>query len=306
MTDAGLTAALAALETEGVNPRTTNLDQLNAQELVQILHSENHLVPATLDSVLPQIAEAIEVIANRLQAGGRLFYIGAGTSGRLGVLDASECPPTFSVPSALVQGIIAGGEAALTTSIEGAEDSPEQGASDLRARGVSAADAVVGIAASGRTPYVMGALNYAKSIGAAAIAVANVSAPAIGAEADIIIAAVTGPEPLTGSTRLKAGTAQKLILNLLSTGAMVLLGKTYGNLMVDVRPTNLKLRDRAVRIVEKATGSSRADAEAVLGAAGWQVKPAIVSILLGCSPAEAETLLQISAGRISGALSPRQ
>jgi N-acetylmuramic acid 6-phosphate etherase len=295
-------AQLAALETEAVNPRTSAMDTLAPLELVRLLHSENHLVAAAIDPVLPQIAAAAEVIAGRLANGGRLFYVGAGTSGRLGVLDASECPPTFSVSPELVQGIIAGGYSALTTAVEGAEDNPDLGASDLAARGVCAKDAVVGIAASGRTPYVLGALRYARSVGAAAVAVANVSHPAIGAEADIEIAAVTGPEPLTGSTRLKAGTAQKLILNLLSTAAMVRLGKTYGNLMVDVKPTNAKLQDRAVRIVARAAGITRTDAEAALQSCGMQVKPAIVTALLGCSPARAAALLEAHEGRISAAV----
>ena len=302
MSSAEAVQKLAALETEAINPRTAEMDTLVPLELVTLLHSENHLVAAAIDPVLPEIALAAESISAKLARGGRLFYIGAGTSGRLGVLDASECPPTFSVSPEMVQGVIAGGTTALTTSIEGAEDSEDMGAADLAARALSSSDAVVGIAASGRTPYVVGALRYAHSVGAAVIAVANVSNPAIGSCADITIAAVTGPEPLTGSTRMKAGTAQKLILNLLSTATMVRLGKTYGNLMVDVRPTNAKLQDRAIRIVARAASVSLADAGAALEACGGHVKAAIISVKLGCTPQKSAELLAANEGRISAVL----
>lgn len=269
---------LGSLETEQRNPRTTELDRLQGFELVSALHAENFAVAEAVAHALPEIAVAVEQIRERLQAGGRLFYVGAGTSGRLGVLDASECPPTFGVPRELVQGVIAGGERALTTSIEGAEDSPEQGAEDLKARGVTALDVVCGIAASGRTPYVMGALDYAKRVGAYTVAVVNVSSSRMATLADVTLCAVTGAEAVTGSTRLKAGTAQKMILNLLTTAVMVRLGKVYGNLMVDVRATNFKLKDRALRIVVTATGSTTEQAESALQESEGEVKTAIVML----------------------------
>lgn len=293
---------LARLETETRNPRTILLDTLPTAELVTALHAENHTVAGAVDAVLPQVAELVEILAARMARGGRLFYAGAGTSGRLGVLDASECPPTFGVERELVQGIIAGGQTALTTSIEGAEDDPAQGAAEIRARGVTAKDVVVGIAASGRTPYVVGALQAARTLGAATAAVVNVSDSALSRHADITMAAVTGPEALTGSTRLKAGTAQKLILNLLTTAAMVRLGKVYGNLMVDVRATNHKLRDRAVRIVIAATDAPRADAQAALEASAWHCKTAIVMLHRHCSAAEAKERLEATGGWVRAAL----
>ncbi len=293
---------LARLETEGRNPRTADLDRLDTPALVAALHAENATVAAAVETILPQIAQVVDLLAERLGRGGRLFYVGAGTSGRLGVLDASECPPTFGVEREMVQGIIAGGEAALTTSIEGAEDSPAQGARDLEARGVTRHDVVVGIAASGRTPYVIGALEAARSLGAATVAVVNVSESALARQADISLIAATGPEALTGSTRLKAGTAQKMILNLLTTAAMVRLGKVYGNLMVDVRATNAKLRDRAARIVMAATGADRADAEAALHQADWKAKTAIVMLRRQVSAVEAARRLDAANGWVRAAL----
>lgn len=290
------------LLTEQRNPRTMEMDCLSVEELARVLHAENGAVAEAVDAALPEIARAIAVIAERLVRGGRLFYIGAGTSGRLGVLDASECPPTFGVEPSLVQGIIAGGDAALRNAIEGAEDDPAAGAADLRTRGLIAEDVVVGIAASGRTPYVVGALNYARTAGAFAIAVVNTRPAEMEAAADLTIAAVTGPEALTGSTRLKAGTAQKMILNLLSTGAMVRLGKTYGNLMVDVQATNEKLRERAIRIVQAATGAEAERACATLEQTGWHAKTAIVLLCLGVSPEEAAARLQDARGFVRAAL----
>ena len=296
------TQHLSLLETEQRNPRTMELDTLPTSALVKTLHAENYAVTEAVAAALPAVAQVVDIVAERMSRGGRLFYVGAGTSGRLGVLDASECPPTFGVSRELVQGIIAGGETALTTSIEGAEDSPEVGAADLRARNVTANDVVVGIAASGRTPYVIGALDAARQIGAAAVAVVNVSHAEMRDHADLTIAAVTGPEALTGSTRLKAGTAQKMVLNLLTTAVMVRLGKVYGNLMVDVRATNVKLRDRAIRIVQAATGADRAPAEVALNACEWHCKTAIVMLECHLSASDAAQRLQASGGWVRAAL----
>jgi len=293
---------LARLETEARNPRTAELDALSTQELVKTLHAENYAVMEAVEKVLPQVAQVVDILAERLGRGGRLFYVGAGTSGRLGVLDASECPPTFGVAPELVQGLIAGGQKALTSSIEGAEDDPATGARDLEACNVTADDVVVGIAASGRTPYVIGALEAARRLGAVTVAVINVSGAALSRYADITLAAITGPEALTGSTRLKAGTAQKLILNLLTTGAMVRLGKVYGNLMVDVKATNTKLRDRAARIVMAAAGVDRAAAETALQQADGHAKTAIVMLRLGVSAQEAARRLKAAHGWVRAAL----
>lgn len=293
---------LADLETERRNPRTAELDALPIEALVETLHAENFTVADAVQKTLPQIAQAAEVIAGRLSEGGRLFYVGAGTSGRLGVLDASECPPTFGVSRELVQGIIAGGATALTTSIEGAEDSPEAGALEIRERGITAQDVVCGIAASGRTPYVIGALAEAKRVGAATLCVVNASGSRLSTIADIAICAVTGAEALTGSTRLKAGTAQKMVLNLLTTAAMVRLGKVYGNLMVDVRATNFKLRDRALRIVMAAADAGKLEAEAALEQANGEVKTAIVMLLKGADADMARALLREAKGRVREAV----
>ena len=292
----------ARLETEGVHPRTGSLDALSAADLVAALHAENFDIADAVQKTLPEIARIVGILALRLGNGGRLFYVGAGTSGRLGILDASECPPTFGVSPELVQGIIAGGMAALTRSIEGAEDSPDTGAGDLRERGVTAKDAVIGIAASGRTPYVIGAMDAAREIGAAVFAVTNVFDSELSRHAEITIAAVTGPEPLTGSTRLKAGTAQKMVLNLLTTAAMIRLGKVYGNLMVDVRATNEKLRDRAARIVMTATGADRMAAETALAEARGSVKTAIVMLSRQLAAPEAQARLDAANGWVRAAL----
>ena len=297
-----LSPSLSCSETEARNPRTEHLDSLAVTELVTALHAENFDIADAVAKTLPEIARIVEILAVRLGSGGRLFYVGAGTSGRLGVLDASECPPTFGVSPALVQGIIAGGTAALTASIEGAEDSWETGAADLRERGITANDAVVGIAASGRTPYVIGALDAAREIRAATFAVTNVSHSEMSRHAEITIAAVTGPEPITGSTRLKAGTAQKMALNLLTTATMIRLGKVYGNLMVDVLATNEKLRDRAARIVMTATSADRNAAEMALAESGGRAKIAIVMLRLGVSAEEAQARLDAVNGWVRAAL----
>ena len=300
--NAALPATLSQLETEARNPHTAGLDQLSTTQLVETLHAENYAVAEAVATALPIIAQVVDIIAKRMERGGRLFYIGAGTSGRLGVLDASECPPTFGIAPDRVQGIIAGGLTALTTSIEGTEDSPEAGAEDVRSRGIGPDDVVVGIAASGRTPYVLGALQAARQVGAVTVALVNVSCAEMAGHADLTIAAVTGPEALTGSTRLKAGTAQKLVLNLLTTATMVRLGKVYGNLMVDMRSTNVKLRDRAVRIVMAATDVSRAQAEPALAAADWSCKTAIVMLKRNLSASHAADLLAKTGGWVRAAL----
>lgn len=293
---------LSRLETEQPNPRTIDLDSLGPLDLVKRLHRENHTVAASVDYAVPAIAEAVEQILTRVKRGGRLVYIGAGTSGRLGVLDASECPPTFGVEPELVQGIIAGGNQALTTSVEGAEDIEEEGARALVEYGLKPEDSVIGIASSGRTPYVKGALRYARDKGAYAVALVNVSSSEIEKEADLVIRAVTGPEPITGSTRLKAGTAQKMILNLITNSLMVRLGKVYGNLMIDLRATNTKLKDRARRIVMKAAAVDEARAAELLAEAGGSSKVAIVMQLKQVGSDEARALLKKNDDQIRKAL----
>lgn len=274
-------------------------------EIVQAINAEDGSVAGAVQRELPQIARAIEEIAGRMRRGGRLMYVGAGTSGRLGVLDASECPPTFSTPPGLVVGLIAGGSRALTHSVEAAEDDEEAGRGDVAGLDVAAADTVVGIAASGRTPYVLGAVAEAKQRGALTIGVACTTGSPLAERVEIMIAPVVGPEVITGSTRLKAGTAQKMVLNMLSTGTMVLLGKTFGNLMVDVQPTNAKLRARAVRIVGLATGLSAEAASALLRASGGEVKTAIVSALAGVDAAAARERLAKANGIVRAAIEER-
>ena len=244
----------ANLTTEKRNSASANIDKVSTLEMVKIINDEDKKVAAAVEKVLPQIARAVDLIAEKISSGGRLFYIGAGTSGRLGVLDASECPPTFGVNSEMVQGIIAGGNYALTNAVEGAEDNKNLAVENLREKNFGAADILVGIAASGRTPYVIAAVECAKKIGAATLGVSCVENSALAEIVDIAITPVTGAEVITGSTRMKAGTATKMVLNMLTTGAMIRLGKVYGNLMVDVHATNEKLRDRAKRIVIAATG----------------------------------------------------
>lgn len=291
-----MTDRINALGTESVNPATTDLDRLSTLEMVRVINAEDVKVAQAVEQTLPQIAQAIDLIVERMRQGGRLIYMGAGTSGRLGVLDASECPPTFSVPEGLVVGLIAGGDRALRHSIEAAEDKPEAGQADLQSIGLTAKDVVVGLAASGRTPYVLGGLAYARSIGAGAVGVACNQPAEISQVAEISILAVVGPEVISGSTRLKSGTAQKMILNMLSTGAMIRIGKTYGNLMVDLKPTNEKLRVRANRIVRQASGMDEAVAQSALEACGWEVKLAIVVAKLGITPDEARARLQAAQG----------
>lgn len=288
---------LQQLVSEGRNPRTTDIDLMSSLEIVTTINAEDHGVAAAVSAVLPQVAQAVDAIVTAFKAGGRLIYIGAGTSGRLGVLDASECPPTFGVPPTMVVGLIAGGLDALVNASEGAEDRVEAGAADLAAIGLSARDVVVGIAVSGRTPYVIGALDYAKARGAVTVALTcNPDSP-IARMAGISIAPVVGPEVITGSTRMKSGTAQKLVLNMLSTASMVRIGKTYSNLMVDMIASNEKLVARAARIVSQATGATVVEAEAALAAAGKDSKLAILMLLTGEDAATARQQL-IAAGGV--------
>ncbi|RYC42673.1 N-acetylmuramic acid 6-phosphate etherase [Pectobacterium zantedeschiae] len=270
---------LGTLVSETRNPATMTLDQLSTLEMMHVFNQEDRKVPEAIAQVLPAIADAVDLATASLQAGGRLIYLGAGTSGRLGVLDASECPPTFGVPHGLVIGLIAGGPGALLKAVEGAEDDPALGAADLKALSLTATDMVIGLAASGRTPYVIGALRYAREVGCRTAAISCNPHSPIAQEAQIAISPVVGPEALTGSTRLKSGTAQKLVLNMISTGVMVKLGKVYQNLMVDVKATNVKLLDRACRIVVDATGAEWDRARQALVQSDNDVKPAILMLL---------------------------
>ena len=293
---------MGTLPTEARHPRTTDLDQLSSLGIVQAMHAADGEALEAVKRALPQVAALVEAVASRLAAGGRLFYVGAGTSGRLGVLDASECPPTFHTPPAMVQGLIAGGEHALRHASEGAEDDPEQGAAAMRAHSVGARDAVVGIAASGRTPFVLGALHAARAAGALTAGMSCVPGSPVALAGELEVTAATGAEVVTGSTRLKAGTATKLMLNMISTGVMVRLGYVHGNLMVNVQPTNGKLRDRAVRIVSELTGLAREKAEAALDAAGGEVKTAVVATACGEEVAAARERLAAAGGILRRAL----
>ncbi len=293
---------LGTLLTESRNPATEHLDQLSTLQMLELINDEDAKVAGAVRAELPNVARAIDEVAARFGKGGRLFYIGAGTSGRLGVLDASECPPTFSVPAELFQGLIAGGDRALRLSSEHSEDSPEEGSRDLAATGFNAEDTLIGIAASGRTPYVLGALAHAKKIGALTIGLTCVPGSAISQTVDIAITPATGAEVLTGSTRLKAGTATKLVLNMLSTGVMVRTGATYGNLMVNVRPTNAKLVDRAHRIIAAAVDCDMATATQLLADSGDSVKTAIVMGKLALSREAAEERLAAAKGVLAKAL----
>src|SRR5262245_58618229 len=286
------------LLTETRNPASADLDGLTPLEIVQLMNAEDAKVIPAVASQAEFIARAIDVIADRLRDGGRLVYVGAGTSGRLGVLDASECPPTFNSPPGQVVGLIAGGYQALTAAVEGAEDHPKQAEADLRQINLSAKDVLVGIATSGRTPYVLGALQFARSIGTFAIGFACVPDADLAAESDLMIAPLVGPEVLTGSTRLKAGTATKLVLNMLTTGAMVRLGKTFGNLMVDLRATNTKLKARTNRIVRHLLGVNADAANALLARCGGELKTALVVGRTGLSPDEARRRLADNQGRV--------
>ncbi|MGQ4514480.1 N-acetylmuramic acid 6-phosphate etherase [Streptomyces sp. DW26H14] len=297
-----LRAQLETLTTEAFRADLSEIDQLPTAEIARLMNGEDATVPAAVADQLPRIAEAIDAIAERAGRGGRLIYAGAGTAGRLGVLDASECPPTFNTEPGEVVGLIAGGPGALVTSVEGAEDSKELAAADLDALKVGPDDAVVGVSASGRTPYAIGAVEHARALGALTVGLSCNTGSALAAAADHGIEVVVGPELITGSTRLKAGTAQKLVLNMVSTITMIRLGKTYGNLMVDVRASNEKLRARSRRIVALATGASDAEIEAALTATDGEVKNAILTILGGVDGPTAASLLTQSRGRLRVAL----
>ena len=297
-----LLQTLSTLITEQRNPNSMHVDSLSALEIVQLMNKEDKQVPLAIEKCLPQIAQAVECIVAAFQQGGRLVYIGAGTSGRLGVLDASECPPTFGVSPEMVKGIIAGGERALRHPIEGAEDSKAQSVIDLQTIQFSSKDVLVGIAASGRTPYVIGALEYAKSLGSVTVSITSNPNSAMANIVDIAIDTVVGPEVLTGSSRLKSGTAQKLVLNMLTTASMILMGKCYQNLMVDVQASNEKLKARAIRIVMQATDCDKALAEETLKQADQNAKLAIMMILSGLDRAQAEALLEKHHGKLQLAL----
>lgn len=297
-----LLQTLSTLITEQRNPNSMHVDSLSALEIVQLMNKEDKQVPLAIEKCLPQIAQAVECIVAAFQQGGRLVYIGAGTSGRLGVLDASECPPTFGVSPEMVKGIIAGGERALRHPIEGAEDSKTHAVVDLQTIQFSSKDVLVGIAASGRTPYVIGALEYAKRLGSVTVSIASNPNSAMANIVDIAIDTVVGPEVLTGSSRLKSGTAQKLVLNMLTTASMILMGKCYQNLMVDVQASNEKLKARAIRIVMQATDCDKALAEETLKQADQNAKLAIMMILSGLDRAQAEALLEKHQGKLQLAL----
>jgi N-acetylmuramic acid 6-phosphate etherase len=293
---------LEHLTTEARNPASEDLDGLSAAQIVRLINSEDAKVAGAVDEQSDAIARAIDVIAERLARGGRLIYIGAGTSGRLGVLDAVECPPTFNTHPTQVIGLIAGGPPALTSAVEGAEDRPELAIDDLKKVGLTDGDVVVGIATSGRTPYVLGSLEYARSVGAFTIGLSCNRDAEIATRCDLSIAPVVGAEVVSGSTRMKAGTATKMVLNILSTGAMIRLGKTYGNLMVDLRASNSKLADRARRIVRAVTNLTDQESERLLRDCGGEVKTAIVSHYTGKPSAEARRLLAASEGHLRKAL----
>lgn len=290
------------LLTESRNPDTLEIDRWSAIDIVTKINAQDQQVPLAVAQVLPAIAQAVDWTADAMDKGGRLFYVGAGTSGRLGILDASECPPTFGTPPELVQGLIAGGESAVFRAVEGAEDSAELAVRDLAARKLSANDIVVGIAASGRTPYVVGALEFARQSGCRTVALVCSPDSEMSAIAQLTICVETGPEVIMGSTRLKAGTAQKLVLNMLTTAVMIRCGKVYSNLMVDVQATNTKLAERAKRIVMLATGVTREQAAELLEQANGSAKTAIVMVLAGVTATEAQERLKQAKGFVVEAI----
>ncbi|MER6535314.1 N-acetylmuramic acid 6-phosphate etherase [Streptomyces sp900105755] len=297
-----LRSELETLTTEAFRPELAEIDTLPTLDIARLMNGEDAAVAGAVALRLPQISAAIDGIAARMAQGGRLVYAGAGTAGRLGILDASECPPTFNTRPGQVVGVIAGGPSAMVTSVEGAEDSAELARTDLDTLGIGPADSVVGVSASGRTPYAVGAVEHARALGALTVGLSCNAGSALAAAAEHGIEVVVGPELLTGSTRLKAGTAQKLVLNMLSTITMIRLGKTYGNLMVDVRASNEKLRARSRRIVALATGASDDEIEAALTATDGEVKPAVLVILAGVDGPTAARLLEESGGHLRAAL----
>lgn len=293
---------LSELGTETANPRTADLDTMSTLDLLTVMNTEDRSVPLAVERSLPDIAKAVDLIVTARRHGGRLIYLGAGTSGRIGLLDAVECPPTFGTDPREVLGLIAGGESAFRQAVEGAEDDAHQAEADLDVIGLNRSDVVVGIAASGRTPYVIGGLSYASTVGAGTVSLAcNRQAP-LSRVADVAIEVDTGPEILTGSTRLKAGTAQKLVCNMLSTACMVHTGKVYGNLMVDVQPTNAKLVDRSIRIVAAAAEVDPDTARRAVHEAGGNAKTAIVVLVAGCTAEEARDRLEAHQGRVRQAV----
>ncbi len=296
---------IAGLPTEQKNPETATIDAASTQEILQLINSNDARVPAAVGAEIPHIAEAVDVIVERFKRGGRLIYAGAGTSGRLGIVDASECPPTYGTPPEMVLALIAGGREAVFSAQEGAEDKPDAGAADLQAVNISVNDVVCGIAASGRTPYVLGAFAEAKKHGAPTILVTTTNREKLhelGVAADIFICPNVGPEVVMGSTRMKSGTAQKLVLNMLTTAAMIRMGKTYGNVMVDLAMTNQKLVERAKRIVMDITGADYDEASRVLDVTGGHVKTAIVMLLANVDVATAKERLQAAGGFVRGAI----
>ncbi|AWV34492.1 N-acetylmuramic acid 6-phosphate etherase [Paenibacillus odorifer] len=293
---------LAGLTTEAVNPDTLMIDECTTEEMIQLMNQQDALVPRAIAEEIPQIAKAVDILHHRLSNGGRMFYIGAGSSGRLGVLDASECPPTFGTDPTLVQGYIAGGDIALRTAVEGCEDDTDEGIALIESIGVTNKDVLIGISASGSANYVIAALAKAKELGAATIGVCNNRGSKFEPIVDVCITPVVGPEVISGSTRLKAGTAQKLVLNMLTTCTMVKLGKTYNNLMVDLKASNFKLVDRSIRIIMNTTGVDTSTAEETLEKASMNCKLAIMMIKSGLDAKEAEQVLNANGGRLKQAI----
>jgi len=293
---------IGELQTEQRNPASLEIDSLPTADILAIINAEDAKVAPIVKSQIPQVAQAVEGIVERIRKGGRLFYIGAGTSGRLGVLDAAECPPTFQVSPDLVQGVMAGGESALARSTEAGEDDPQAGKQDLESRRLTSSDTLVGIAASGRTPYVLGAVDHARRLGALTVGISCTHPSELGRMVDIAITLLLGPEVITGSTRMKAGTGTKLVLNMISTAVMIRLGYVYGNLMVNVEPRNSKLRDRARRIIMESARVSYERAGQLLVEAGGKAKVAIVMANLSVDRAAAESMLAAVGGRISEAI----
>lgn len=290
------------METEKTNPRTQQIDLCGTEEMVAMINREDALVADAVREAIPQIARAVDCMFETLKNGGHVLYVGAGTSGRLGVLDASECMPTFGVGSDMIQACIAGGDTALRFPVEGCEDNAQQGREEIAVHGIGAGDVVIGISASGRAPYVIGAMEEARKQGARTVAVVNNRESRMKAYADVCIEAVTGPEVISGSTRMKAGTAQKMILNMLSTASMIKLGKVYGNLMVDLKASNQKLEDRAERIFCRVTGRSREEARQYLQASGKNSKLAILMCLSGLDRTKSERILEECGGFLRLAL----
>ncbi len=297
-----MTSYFAQLTTEKINPSTQSIDECDTRDMLALMNREDQLVPVAVGKEIESIAAAVDRLYDALKDGGRMFYVGAGTSGRLGVLDASECPPTFGTDPEMVQGYIAGGDIALRTAVEGCEDDTEAGERLIDEKGVTSRDVVVGITASGSTPFVLGAIRRAKSIGAGTIGITTNQNSRIEEACDICIAPNVGPEVVAGSTRLKSGTAQKLVLNMLTTGVMIKLGKVYNNLMVDLKASNVKLHDRSIRIVRTVTGVSEQQAVEALRQANMQVKIAILMIETGADASEAEEMLRLHQGRLKAAI----